>query len=165
MKPKTRVLFVCLGNIVRSPLAEHMFRQRVAQAGLDAFYHTESAGTANYHVGEPPDPRMQRVAARRGLVYTGQGRQFQRSDFERFDIILAMDTENRAALLRQARSEEDRLKVRLMRDFDPEAAANASVPDPYYDNIRGFEEVFEIIDRSCQSLLQTLESERISQAE
>ena len=95
MAEKTRILFVCLGNIVRSPLAEHMFRHVAEEAGLSDKYELDSAGTSGYHVGERPDRRMRQVAAEFGLVYDGRARQFDRLDFERFDWIIPMDSSNR----------------------------------------------------------------------
>ena len=157
MSNPKRLLFVCLGNIVRSPLAEHLFLRRAAEAGLDGKYAAESAGIANWHEGEEPDPRMRRIAAARGLVYTGSARQFRIRDFPRYDLILGMDTENRAALLALARSDDDREKIHLLREFDPQAPSDASVPDPYYDGINSFEDTYQIIDRSIQGLLEALE--------
>lgn len=152
-----KILFVCLGNIIRSPLGEAIFRHQAEQAGLGTKYEVDSAGTGNWHVGEPPDHRMQRAAARRGLVYSHRARQFQVEDFERFDLILAMDRENREDLLRMARKPEHRAKVRTLREFDPDGGANVSVPDPYYGGPDGFEEVYDIVERSVRGLLKELE--------
>ena len=156
----TRILFVCLGNIVRSPLAENMFRHLAEEAGVGDRYEVDSAGTASYHVGESPDARMRRVAGQRGLQYTGSARQVTAQDFDRFDLLIAMDSTNRSNLRRLARSASDEEKIRLMREFDPEGSANANVPDPYYGGIDGFERVYDIVERTCQSLLETLENER-----
>ncbi|RMF50729.1 MAG: low molecular weight phosphotyrosine protein phosphatase [Anaerolineae bacterium] len=160
---KQRILFVCLGNIVRSPLAENMFRHLAQQAGVQEHYEVDSAGTGSWHVGEPPDPRMVRVAARHGLRYDGRARQFTRQDFERFDLIIAMDGDNRAHLLSKARTAEQADKVHLLREFDPHGGANAPVPDPYYGGQDGFEEVYRIVERSCQGLLSHLEAVREEQ--
>jgi protein-tyrosine phosphatase len=153
-----RICFVCLGNIVRSPLAENYFRQLVDEAGVGEKYLVESAGTGNWHVGDPPDPRMRKVAATRGLLYSGRARHFKPGDFDRYDLIIAMDASNRSNLVRQSRSAGDGEKIRLLREFDPFADPGASVPDPYYGGIEGFEKVFEIIERSCHNLLEALES-------
>ncbi len=153
----TRICFVCLGNIVRSPLAENMFRYLAEQAGVTEHYEVDSAGTGSWHVGESPDPRMRQVAARRGFKYDGRARQFRPSDFQVFDLIIAMDTENRASLRRLARNPVEEAKIHLLREFDPQGASNAPVPDPYYGGIDGFENVYEIVERSCQGLLDTLE--------
>ncbi len=156
----TKICFVCLGNIVRSPLAENLFRQLAQQHGVGERYEVDSAGMGDWHVGESPDARMRRVAARRGLIYDGHARQFRQSDFEYFDLVVAMDTSNRADLLRLARSPEHEAKIRLMRAFDPSGGPNASVPDPYYGGIDGFEEVYDIVERSCQGLMEDLERQK-----
>ena len=156
MAEKTRILFVCLGNIVRSPLAENMFRHLAAQAGQAGCYEVDSAGTGAWHIGESPDSRMRGVAAQRGLVYDGLARQFTARDFDHFDLIVAMDQDNRANLIYHARSQADKDKIHLMRKFDPQGSPRAEVPDPYYGGQRGFEEVFEIVERSCRGLLESL---------
>ncbi|HJS28147.1 MAG TPA: low molecular weight protein-tyrosine-phosphatase [Anaerolineales bacterium] len=149
-----RICFVCLGNIVRSPLAENLFRQLAEDRGVGGRFAVDSAGTANYHAGDSPDSRMRAVASRRGLDYDGRGRQFKREDFSRFDLIVPMDLENREDLESLAQSQNDRSKIHLLREFDPLSGGNESVPDPYYGPIEGFEAVFDIIDRSCRSLLE-----------
>ena len=159
MTEKTSVLFVCLGNIVRSPLAENLFRQRVEQAGLADQFTVYSAGTSGYHVGESPDSRMRQVAAQRGLTYSGRSRQFWSGDFEAFDWIIAMDDSNRTDILRQARSDSDRAKVRLMREFDPQADGDMVVPDPYYGGIDGFHNVYDIVERATGELFDHIQSE------
>ena len=159
----TRICFVCLGNIVRSPLGENIFKHLAQQTGVADHYQVDSAGTGSWHVGEAPDQRMRRVAAKHGLIYNGRARQFRQSDFDKFDLIIAMDTENRTNLLRLAHSEQDADKIQLMRNFDPQAGPNQSVPDPYYGGIDGFEEVFAIVERSCQGLLDSLENNRAKQ--
>lgn len=155
-----KILFVCLGNIVRSPLAENLFRHLAAKAGVGEQFELDSAGIGNWHVGEHPDPRMRQVAAGHGLVYDGSARQVTPRDLDRFDLILAMDTENRQDLLTMARTPEHRRRIRLMRDFDPTSGANASVPDPYYGGMEGFENVYAIIERSARGLLDNLLSEK-----
>ncbi len=157
MRTTTRILFVCLGNIVRSPLAENMFRHVAEQAGVSHKYEVDSAGTSSWHVGEEPDRRMRRVAARHGFRYSGQARQVQPQDFQDFDLIIAMDASNRAELLRLARKPEDEAKIHLLREFDPMGRPDDPVPDPYYGGIDGFEEVFHIVQRSCTGLLEALE--------
>ncbi len=159
MPEPRRILFVCLGNIVRSPLAESLFRHLAAQRGLDHKYEADSAGTASYHVGEPPDPRMRQVAKRRGLDYDGRARQVKPEDLDRFDLILAMDRSNLRALRSMARTPEQRARIRLLREFDPEAGQEGDVPDPYYGGMAGFEETYRIIERSLQGLLEALERE------
>lgn len=160
MTQKTKILFVCLGNIVRSPLAENLFRHLVQKAGLSHKYEAASAGTGAWHVGEPPDERMVRVAARHGLHYTGSARQFKQEDFARFDLIIPMDRDNRAHLFSMARGATEQEKIHLLREFDPQGSLNAGVPDPYYGGMDGFEEVYTIIERSCRGLLLALEEGR-----
>lgn len=160
MRP-VRILFVCLGNIVRSPLGEHMFTSLALEKGVSVKYETDSAGTAAYHIGESPDQRMRQVAAEHGLIYDGAGRQFIKEDFDRFDLIIPMDLDNQYNILRLTKNPEDEKKVYLMRNFDPKADKNASVPDPYYGGIDGFENVYQIVERSCQNLLETIENGEI----
>lgn len=159
MSPRKRILFVCLGNIVRSPLAENMFRHFVTQAGMGDDFEVASAGTGGWHVGESPDSRMRQVAAQRGLVYDGSAQQFSPHDFERFDWIIVMDQGNRADVLAKAQTKAHREKVHLMREFDPQAGRQTDVPDPYYGGLRGFEEVYDIIERACHGLLEVFQTE------
>ncbi len=153
----TRILFVCLGNIIRSPLAENLFRFQAEQASVDGKYSVDSAGTADYHVGEPPDSRMQRTAELHGVTDGGTARQMQESDFDEFDWIVAMDRQNRRDLLQIAGTPEKQAKIRLMRDFDPEQD-DPDVPDPYYGGAKGFENTFQIVERSVRGLLEALEA-------
>jgi protein-tyrosine phosphatase len=149
------ILFVCLGNICRSPTAEGVMRQLVAEAGLQDEIVLDSAGTGAWHVGEPPDERASEAARARGIALDGVARQVCAEDFERFDLILAMDGSNRHALRQLAPDERAREKVRLLREFDP-ASADAhdlDVPDPYYDSQRGFEVVLDQVQAACEGLL------------
>jgi protein-tyrosine phosphatase len=155
---KTKILFVCLGNIIRSPLAEHMFARMAETSGLNGKYEVDSAGTSDYHVGEEPDRRMRKAAASYGLVYTGEARQFRPQDFDEFDLIIPQDTSNLEALRRMARRKEDIAKLHTMRSFDPQGGAHLGVPDPYYGGVDGFHETYEIVRRSCQGLINALES-------
>jgi len=157
----TKICFVCLGNIVRSPLAEGSFKQLTADKGISKNFIVDSAGTSAYHVGESPDWRMRRVASRHGLSYDGRARQFHHDDFKKFDLIIAMDTNNMNNLIKMATSSSDREKIHLMREFDPYGGSGLSVPDPYYGGIDGFEEVFEIVQRSCEGLIDALENGKI----
>ncbi len=154
-----RICFVCQGNIIRSPLAENIFLQLAEKKGVEDKYEVDSAGTIAYHAGERPDHRMCEVAAERGLVYSGRARQFTRDDFDQFDLIIAMDKENKHSLLSWAVSSEQEDKIRLMREFDPEAGANLDVPDPYYGGPGGFISTFDIVKRACEGLVKELESE------
>jgi protein-tyrosine phosphatase len=149
------VLFVCLGNICRSPTAEGVFRDRAARQGLAVVI--DSAGTAAYHTGELPDPRTRKAALARGVELTHRARQVAPSDFERFDWLLAMDRQNHEDLLARA-PREHRAKVRLFRSFDPTAPASAEVPDPYYGGPSGFEEVLDQCERAADGLVEFLRS-------
>jgi protein-tyrosine phosphatase len=157
-----KICFVCLGNIVRSPLAENIFQHLAEEAGVADVYQVDSAGTSAYHVGESPDSRMRKVARKHGLEYDGRARQFRRKDFDRFDLLIAMSQENRRDLERLAAKPEHRQKIKLMRDYDPQARPGAGVPDPYYGGMEGFERVYQIVERSCRHLLEELERERLS---
>lgn len=161
MTEPTKILFVCLGNIIRSPLAARLFEHAAAQAGVAQEYEVDSAGTADYHVGDPPDERMVRTAARRGFDYTNIGRQAVSADFERFDLIIPMDLENKADLERLTRKPDQRAKLHLLREFDPQARGAVAVPDPWYGGPSGFEDVYDIIDRSVRSLLAELEAGKL----
>ena len=149
-----KIMFVCLGNICRSPLAQAEFERQARADGRE--FSTESAGTSDWEVGGLPDARMRRTARAHGLDLDHRARQFQASDLDEYDLILAMDRDNLRQILSLARSEEQRRKARLFRDFDPEAGPGAEVPDPYYGKADGFEQVYRIVERSCRRLLAAL---------
>jgi protein-tyrosine phosphatase len=146
-----RILFVCLGNICRSPTAEAVMRGLVAESGLKGEVEVDSAGTGNWHLGDPPDPRAVEAAAARGVALRGAARQVDESDFERFDLLVAMDRSNHDALRRLAPDEPVGERIRLLREFGD--GAEADVPDPYYGGAEGFAEVLEIVERCCAALL------------
>jgi protein-tyrosine phosphatase len=148
------VCFVCLGNICRSPTAEAVFAKFVQAAALEEAFAIDSAGTASYHVGELADARSRAVAMRRGYEIRHRARQFQRRDFDAFELVCAMDADNLHGLQRLAQTPEQRQKVRLLRSFDPTAPSGAEVPDPYYGGERGFDEVIDICERACRGLLE-----------
>ena len=158
-----RLLFVCLGNIIRSPLAEALFKKMARERGADHKYQVDSAGLGPWHVGEPADPRMRRVAAQHGVVYDDhRARLFRKSDLDEFDLILVMDRDNLARIMSVASLKPEwREKVHLLREFDPEGGPNAEVPDPYYDGIEDFERVYRIVERSVAGLLDALEQGRV----
>ena len=131
-------------------------RHLVREAGLEEGFHLDSAGTGGWHVGAPPDRRGGAAARARGISVTGSARRFSRSDFDRFDLILAMDRSNLHDLSASARSAADRAKLRLLRDFDPASRRGAEVPDPYYGGHDGFEEVLDICEAACRGLLAEL---------
>ncbi len=149
------VLFVCLGNICRSPQAEGIFRHMTRELGLSNRVLSDSAGTAAYHQGEAPDSRTRATSARRGVPLQHAARPFHVRDFDQFDHILAMDQHNFADLLAQARTAEDRNKVRMLRSLDPHAD-DPSVPDPYYGGAQGFDHVFDVCWNGCEPLLREL---------
>jgi protein-tyrosine phosphatase len=150
------VSFVCMGNICRSPTAEAVMRHLVREAGLEAAIAIDSAGTGDWHVGEERDRRSRAVAKRRGMPITGPARQFTRDDFDRFDLVLALDEENARDLRNLAPSDEARARIRLLCEFDASAAPGAEVPDPYYGGPEGFERVFDICLAACRGLLDHL---------
>lgn len=154
---KRRLLFVCLGNICRSPLAEGVMRQLLVERGLLDRIEVDSAGTGAWHAGEAPDPRSAEVARRHGVSLDGQrARQVEDDDFEDFDLLLAMDTQNESDLLARSPMEfADRI-VRL-RAYDPQG--DGDVPDPYYGGPQGFELMYAMIHRSCEALLDSLQRE------
>jgi protein-tyrosine phosphatase len=155
-----RIIFVCQGNIIRSPLAENLFRIIARQQGLEEKYQLDSAGTSAYHVGEAPDRRMRQVAKDRGYSYSGKARQFRKDEFGQHDLIIAMDQANQRILSSWASNTEEMNKIQLMREFDPQGSAGRDVPDPYYGGMDGFEKTFDIVLRSCQGLLEELETEK-----
>jgi protein-tyrosine phosphatase len=150
-----RLLFVCLGNICRSPTAEGVMRRLLIEEGLADAVDIDSAGTGDWHVGHAPDERSAGAAAARGIELTGTARQIEPADFESYDLILAMDRSNHADLLALARDGDAHERVRLLREYDPEAVAagELEVPDPYYGGADGFDEVLELVTRACEGLL------------
>lgn len=161
-----RVLFVCLGNICRSPTAEGVMRMLVEREGLQSAIHVESAGTGGWHVGSPPDARAAEAARARGVALDGTARQVRAQDFDDFDLLVAMDGENQRALRTLAPGEQEREKVRLLREFDPASASmdagtgDLDVPDPYYGGAGGFDEVFELVQAACEGLLAQIRTAR-----
>jgi protein-tyrosine phosphatase len=158
-KEKLKVLFVCLGNICRSPLAEGVFRHYVRQAGLEAAFMIDSAGTASYHVGDAPDQRTAAVALARGIELSSAARQITAADLDAFDYILAMDRENLANVQKLLRGGQPHAEIRLLRSFDPEANGEHDVPDPYYGGQRGFENVQDMVERACRELLRHIRAQ------
>jgi protein-tyrosine phosphatase len=153
MSRKVRVLFVCLGNICRSPLAEAVFRQVVERAGVADRFDIDSAGTSNYHIGESPDPRTVATAARRGVTIEHAARQLGVQDLESFDYVIAMDASNLGRIQRLARSQPGGAEIRLLRSFDVAAGDDLEVPDPYFGGADGFENVQDMIERASEGLL------------
>lgn len=150
------VLFVCLGNICRSPLAEAVFRNVVAEEGLEDRFHIDSAGTSGYHDGEPPDRRTTAVAAGRGVAVEGTSRKITAEDVAAFDYLIVMDAENLGNVQRLVDGARARPRVRLFREFDPEAGDDLDVPDPYFGGPDGFEIVHDLVERSARGFLDHL---------
>lgn len=152
---RTRVLFVCMGNICRSPTAEGVFRRIVREAGLDQVVHIDSAGTHDYHIGKSPDRRAQEAAGGRGYDLSDlTARQVSRRDFAEFDRILAMDRDNLNDLLRICPAEH-RGKVRLFLSHS-EQFSGQEVPDPYYGGSQGFEQVLDMVEDAARGLLKEI---------
>ncbi|KAH6793613.1 protein-tyrosine phosphatase [Perilla frutescens var. hirtella] len=157
------VLFVCLGNICRSPAAEGVFRHLVKKRGLDSNFYIDSAGTINYHEGDEADPRMRAASKKRGIEITSLSRPMKPSDFRDFDLILAMDEQNREDILgaferwrhRETFPEGAHNKVRLMCSFC-KRHHETQVPDPYYGGPQGFEKVLDLLEDACESLLENI---------
>lgn len=152
---RIHVLMVCLGNICRSPTAEAVLREIAAREAPELHIHIDSAGTADYHLGEPPDRRSQAAARRRGYDMSAlRARRVEPADFERFDLILAMDRANLAELQDSA-PHTHRERLRLFLDFAPDAHTR-EVPDPYYGGPNGFEEVLDLVEAASRGLLRHL---------
>ncbi|GGW20802.1 low molecular weight protein-tyrosine-phosphatase [Streptomyces capoamus] len=154
-----RVCFVCTGNICRSPMAESVFRARVAQAGLEGRVAVDSAGTGGWHEGEPADPRTVSVLEEHGYDGEHTARQFLPSWFTRLDLVIALDTGHLRALRRMAPTAEDARKIRLLRSYDPAAGDDLDVPDPYYGGRDGFEECLEMVEAASTGLLAAVREE------
>ena len=155
---KVLVLFVCMGNICRSPTAEGVFRKVVSDAGLDAGILVDSAGTHAYHINEPPDRRARVAAERRGFPLDNiRARRVSGEDYERFDYILAMDEDN-LSILKEGAPEQHRYKVRLFLEF-AESSRVMEVPDPYYGGAAGFERVLDLVEEASEGLLESLRRE------
>ncbi|MBI4521894.1 MAG: low molecular weight phosphotyrosine protein phosphatase [Gemmatimonadetes bacterium] len=158
-RKRTSVLFVCLGNICRSPLAEGVFRHLVVDHGLTDLFEIDSAGTGDYHIGAPPDRRAAHVARAHGITLTGRARAFEPADLDRFDHVLVLDR----SVLRDIRRVQEAAgrgsaKIRLLRQLDPQAGDDLDVPDPYYGGAGGFERVYGMIAQACRHLLDELTS-------
>jgi protein-tyrosine phosphatase len=155
---RIRILFVCLGNICRSPLAECIFRHLARERDAEHRFEIDSAGTSGYHAGDPPDRRSVATARARGVEVMGRSRQLSRDDLTRFDLIIAMDEENRSGIERLRRESGARVRLHRLREWDPEPDMH-DVPDPYFGGPGGFDEVHDIVQRSCAALLDELLSD------
>lgn len=147
-----KILFVCLGNICRSPLAEAIFNHKIQNKSLADTFVADSCGTANYHVGDRPDPRTIKNARKNKVEINHFGRQLSPTDLEVFDLILAMDQSNLENILRLPNAEAHLQKIKLVRSYDPSGLGDVS--DPYYGTEKDFQEVFEILDRTIENFLR-----------
>jgi protein-tyrosine phosphatase len=158
IEPDYRILFVCMGNICRSPTVEAVFREVVRRDLPEYLIEIDSAGTHAYHVGHAPDPRAQRAAERRGLDLSAlRARRIQAEDFSRFDIVLGMDPLN-IAVMEEHCPAEHRSRIRLLMEFAP-AIGREDVPDPYYGGSNGFEYVLDLAEEASRGLIAFLRSE------
>jgi len=157
-----RVLFVCAGNICRSPLAEGVFIHKINERGLNNHFKVDSAGTGAWHVGQRPDVRSQKVGEKHGIYLPGHSRQFILTDFKDFDLILAMDNANYQDL-KQMADTGDLVKLKMMRDFDTPGSKGKSVPDPYYGGNNGFDIMYSMLNTCCENLLKELADQVQSQ--
>jgi len=159
-KQPYKLLFVCLGNMCRSPSAENIMNHLTQQAGLSDQIICDSSGTSSYHIGSLPDRRMNAAAKLRGIELVGSARQFTKSDFEDFDLILAMDRDNYEGICALDRARKYRHKVRLMCDFCTRHTLK-EVPDPYYGGEQGFNQVIDLLLDACEGLLTHVKQELV----
>lgn len=152
--PKYRLLFICLGNICRSPAAEGVMKAKVHAAKLDDMFYIDSAGIGDWHVGQLPDSRMRERGARRGYRLDSRARQIRQSDFADFDLLLVMDRENYRIITSKAPDEESRQKVRMLTDYLQEHKNTDIVPDPYYGDLSDFDYALDLIEDACDGLLE-----------
>lgn len=157
-----KIIFVCLGNICRSPTAEGVFQHLVNERGLQSYFHIESAGTSAYHIGERANSKSRQVAQKNGVELNSRARLFESPDLMEFDLILAMDSENLQNIKQMDTGNRYSNKIYKMRDFDPQPE-DGNVPDPYYGGLEGFQNVYDVVYRSCEGLLDELE-ERIQKS-
>ena len=155
-EPTVRILFVCMGNICRSPAAEAVFIQRLEDSGIAERFQIDSAGTGGWHAGDQADPRSRAEGDRRGYRLDTPARQIEAADFDRFDLLICMDLENAAVLIDRGAPDD---KVRLLLEWHPEEHLQ-EVPDPYYGGEDGFSHMYDLIEAGCDGLLAALESKR-----
>jgi len=153
---QTKILFICLGNICRSPAAQGIFQQMVDERGVADKFEVDSCGVGDWHVGNLPDSRMRRHGSMRGYVFDHHARQFTRSDFSHFDYIIVMDESNYKTITSMAVNDSDRKKVIRMADYFIKYKGADCVPDPYYGGDKDFEIALDLIEDGCQGILKEL---------
>lgn len=150
-----KVLFVCLGNICRSPLAEAIFQKLIEEHQLTDRISCDSCGNSNYHIGGQPDQRTVKNALQNGVVLNHKARQFSSDDFNKFDFIIPMDKSNLSNILKFEEANTTKATIQLMRDYEDEGEC-MDVPDPYFGGEDGFQEMFDILDRSCKKMMTSM---------
>lgn len=155
-KMKIRLLFVCLGNICRSPAAEGIMASIVVKYGLDDIIEVDSAGTSGWHEGELPDERMRTHGERRGYNFESLSRKFRITDFEEFDYILVMDQQNFNNVKSLYTDPKHTEKIHLMTEFSRQYSQHDHIPDPYYGGTSGFELVLDLLEDACEGLLEAI---------
>ncbi|NUU24033.1 MAG: low molecular weight phosphotyrosine protein phosphatase [Streptomycetaceae bacterium] len=155
MREPYRITFVCTGNICRSPMAEWVFRRHVSEEGWDGLVEVDSSGTEGWHTGRPADPRTDATLRKAGYDTGHAARPFDARRFPSYDLVIALDTDHHRELRRRAPDEASRAKVRLLREFDPDAD-DLDVPDPYYDGPEAFEHVLTLIEAAVPQLLDEI---------
>lgn len=163
MEHPLRVLFVCMGNICRSPTAEAVFRAKAREAGLESKIACDSVGTIQFHIGDPPDSRMRRAAEQRGYSLEGKSRQMTVNDIMEFDFIVAMDRANLRDIRALDPDETYHAKIRLLTEFCRHHK-DQDVPDPYYSGKHGFEKVLDLVEDGCEGLLETIRQKHLNHA-
>ena len=152
---RQRILFICLGNICRSPAAEGIFQHLVDERGLADQFMIDSAAIGPWHIGDLPDPRMRRCGAHHGYNFNSRARQFSSAYFDHFHLIIRMDQENLRAIRAKARNKEDEQKIRLMADYLRHHPSHPTIPDPYYGSDCDFELVIDLLEDACEGLLDS----------
>lgn len=156
---KHTVLFICLGNICRSPAAEGIMKSLVEKEGMSDDFFIDSAAIGSWHIGQLPDSRMRKCGAEHGYRFDSHARQFQKSDFQHFDLIVVMDNENYRAITSMASSQADKDKVVRIADYLTHHREYTTVPDPYYGDNSDFELVIELLEDACQGLLDSIKEQ------
>ena len=156
---KHTVLFICLGNICRSPAAEGIMKSLVEKEGMSDDFFIDSAAIGSWHIGQLPDSRMRKCGAEHGYRFDSHARQFQKSDFQHFDLIVVMDNENYRAIISMASSQADKDKVVRIADYLTHHREYTTVPDPYYGDYSDFELVIELLEDACQGLLDSIKEQ------